>query len=136
MTFVDSGAWIALHSLRDQHHAEAFAIFSSLEQRKARLLTTDYVIDEAVTRLRYDAGHSVAVSFLDYIEDAEEVEIVTVATIDRNIFEEAKRLFRQYSSERLSLTDCTSFVVCQRHRISAAFAFDRHFPIMGITLLQ
>lgn len=68
MTFVDSGAWIALYSLRDQHHAKANAIFGSLEQQRARLLTTDYVIDETVTRFRYDAGHSAAVAFLDAIE--------------------------------------------------------------------
>jgi predicted nucleic acid-binding protein len=136
MTFVDSGAWIALYSLRDQHHAEAFAIFRSLEQQKARLLTTDFVIDETVTRLRYDASHSAAVVFLDAIEGAERKNTVTVVAIDRNSFEQAKRLFRQYSSERLSFTDCTSFVVCQSYGISAAFAFDRHFPIMGITLLQ
>ena len=136
MTFVDSGAWIALYSLRDQHHADAFAIFRSLEQQKARLLTTDYVIDETVTRLRYDASHSAAVVFLDAIEGAEKENTVTVVAIDRSSFQEAKRLFRQYSSEKLSFTDCTSFVVCQTYGISAAFAFDRHFPIMGIALIQ
>lgn len=39
-------------------------------------------------------------------------------------------------SERLSFTNCTSIVVCQRHGISVVFAFDQHFPIMGVTLLQ
>ena len=136
MIFVDSGAWIALYNLRDQHHADAFALFRSLEQQKAKLFTTDYVIDETITRIRYDVNHFAASTFLDFIEEAEEVEIVTVATIESTIFEEAKRLFRQYSSEKLSFTDCTSFVVCQRYGISAAFAFDRHFPIMGISLLQ
>ena len=136
MTFVDSGAWIALYSLRDQHHAKAFAIFNSLEQQKVRLFTTDYVIDETLTRLRYDAGHRAAVEFLDAIEGAEKKNTVKVVAIDEGFFEQAKRLFRQYSSEMLSFTDCTSFVVCQSLGISAAFAFDRHFPLMGISLLQ
>ncbi|MXZ21237.1 MAG: type II toxin-antitoxin system VapC family toxin [Caldilineaceae bacterium SB0665_bin_25] len=136
MTFVDSGAWIALYSLRDQHHAEAFAIFGSLEQQKARLLTTDYVIDETITRLRYDAGHAAAVVSLDAIEEAEKKNTVTVVAVDRSSFQESEGLFRQYSSEKLSFTDCTSFVVCKRYGISAAFAFDQHFPIMGISLLQ
>ena len=136
MTFVDSGAWIALYNLQDQHHAEAFAIFNSLKQQNVRLFTTDYVIDETATRLRYDAGHRAAVEFLDAIEGAEEENTVKVVAIDEGFFEQAKRLFRQYSSEKLSFTDCTSFVVCQTYGISAAFAFDRHFPIMGITLLQ
>ena len=77
-----------------------------------------------------------AVRFLDYIEGADAGSNVTVVTIDIDAFEQAKLLFRQYRSERLSFTDCTSFVVCKRYGISAAFAFDQHFPIMGITLLQ
>ena len=134
MIFVDSGAWIALFSRRDQFHTEARAVQDSLRQQRAKLLTTDYIIDETVTRLRYDAGFQAADSFFCTIERAEGTDDLVVATIDRPTFEQAKRLFRQYSSEKLSFTDCTSFVVCQTYGISAAF--DQHFPIMGITLLQ
>ena len=98
--------------------------------------TTDYVIDETVTRLRYDVSHPAAVEFIDAIEGAEEMSTVTLVAIDKAFFQEAKQISRQYSSETLSFTDCTSFVVCQNYGISAAFAFDQHFPIMGITLLQ
>lgn len=136
MTFVDTGAWIALFNVRDKYHADATAIYNSLQQQRERLYTTDYVIDETVTRLRYDVNHSAAVMFLNAIERAEVLNAVTTVAIDISSFEEAKRLFRQYSSEKLSFTDCTSFVVCQNHGIPVAFAFDQHFPIMGITLLQ
>ena len=136
MTFVDSGAWIALFNRRDQHHAEALATYTTLGRQRVRLYTTDYVIDETATRLRYDANHLAAIRFLDHIERSEEARTVTVVSIDGTVFQVAKRLFRQYSSERLSFTDCTSFVVCQSYEIQAAFAFDHHFPIMGITLLQ
>lgn len=94
------------------------------------------MLDETITRLSYDVSHLAAVAFLDYIQEAQELGIVTVTTADRESLEESGGLFRQYSSEKLSFTDCTSFVVCQHYGISAAFAFDQHFPIMGITLLQ
>ena len=136
MTFVDTGAWIALFNARDQYHAEARAIYYTLQQQRERLYSTDYVIDETVTRLRYDVNHSAAVDFLDAMEGAEEKGTVTVVAIDSSSFQEAKRHFRQYSSEKLSFTDCTSFVVCRLYGISAAFAFDHHFPIMGVALLQ
>ena len=136
MTFVDTGAWIALFNARDQYHEEARAIYYALQQQRERLYTTDYVIDETVTRLRYDVNHSAAIKFLDAVEGAEEKETVTVVAIDRSSFQEAKHHFRQYSSEKLSFTDCTSFVVCKRYGIASAFAFDYHFPIMGIALLQ
>ena len=136
MTFVDSGAWIALYNRRDQHHADAIGTFRVLEQKRSRFLTTDYVLDETKTRLRYDVNHLAAVAFLDYVQEAQELGIVTVATVDRESFQESEDLFRQYSSEKLSFTDCTSFVVCQKYGVAAACAFDRHFPIMGITLCQ
>ena len=136
MIFVDSGAWIALFNARDQHHTDARVIYSELGQQQTRILTTDYVIDESVTRLRYDVGYQAANHFLETIERAEGTNDLVVARIDGSAFEQAKRLFRQYSSEKLSFTDCTSFVLCQTYGISDAFAFDHHFPIMGITLRQ
>ncbi len=134
MIFVDTGAWIAILNRRDQHYQEAATIYNDLQQEQARLLTTDYVIDETITRLRYDTNHSLAVMFLDRIEFLVETGVLTIAQIDRDLFETAKALFRQYDSARLSFTDCTSFVVCEENSIAEAFAFDRHFPVMGINL--
>ena len=134
MIFVDSGAWIALSNQRDQNHNDAVTIYTDLKRQRARFLTTDYVVDETITRLRYDVSHSVAVKFLDFIERAEKIDGLTVMEIDKILLQEAKRLFRQYDSAKLSFTDCTSFAVCQKHNISETYAFDDHFAMMGITL--
>ncbi len=134
MTFVDSGAWIALLNRRDQHHDDATIILNNLVQQNIQLLTTDYVIDETVTWLRYRASHPVAVRFLDLIESSRATGVLTLLAIDRVLFQNAERLFRQYDTAKLSFTDCTSFVVCRRRNISEAFAFDQHFPMMSITL--
>ena len=134
MIFVDTGAWIAISNPRDQHHHEAVAIYNDLRHRETQLLTTDYVIDETITRLRYDENHRMAVLFLRHIEHLETVTDVVLVAIDNDLFEKAKALFRQYNSARLSFTDCTSFVVCHENNIREAFAFDQHFPMMGIDL--
>ena len=134
MIFVDTGGWIAILNRRDQHHQDAVTIFNTLQQQQMRLLTTDYVIDETATRLRYDTNHSIAVMFLTRIELLVETGVLTFVEVDKDVFEKAKALFRQYDSTRLSFTDCTSFVVCRENNISEAFAFDQHFPIMGINL--
>ena len=136
MIFVDTGGWIAILNRRDQHHQEAVTIFNKLQQQQMRLLTTDYIIDETVTRLRYDTNHSLAVMFLNRVELLVETGVLTIAEIDRDVFGKAKTLFRQYNSARLSFTDCTSFVVCHENNIREAFAFDQHFSIMGIHLLR
>ncbi len=136
MIFVDTGAWIALFNQRDQFHHDAVVVFNDLQQQRMRFLTTDYVIDETVTRLRYDTNHTLTVDFLNRIEFLEETEILTIAKIDKNVFEAAKGLFCQYDSVQLSFTDCTSFEICRVNNIREAFAFDQHFPIMGINLRQ
>jgi predicted nucleic acid-binding protein len=135
MIFVDSGAWIALLNRRDQHHDDAVVILNNLGRQNVQLLTTDYVIDETVTWLRYRVSHPVAVQFFDLIGSSRATGVLTLVAIDRFLFQEAERLFRQYNTARLSFTDCTSFAVCQQYKISEAFAFDRHFPMIGITLL-
>ena len=135
MIFVDSGAWIALLDRRDQYHSDAVAIYSDLIQQNTQLLTTDYVIDETATRLRYRVNHPIAVEFLDLIESSKATGALTVAAIDSTLFQEAEELFRQYDTARLSFTDCTSFAICQQHNISEAFAFDQHFGMMSIILL-
>ena len=134
MIFVDTGAWIAILNRRDQHHQEASAIYRNLQRQQIRLLTTDYVFDETVTRLRYDATHALAVMFLDRMDLLVETGVLTVVEINKDVFEKAKALFRQYDSARLSFTDCTSFVVCRKNNITEAFAFDQHFAMMGIDL--
>ena len=134
MIFVDSGAWIALVSQRDQHYNDAVTIFNDSVQQRTQFLTTDYVIDETVTRLRYKVNHSIAVQFLNLIESSKVTGRLTVTEIDSVLFQTADRLFRQYDTAELSFTDCTSFVVCRRRNISETFAFDQHFPMMGITL--
>ena len=134
MIFVDTGAWIAILNRKDQHHQDAVTIYNKLQQEAVHFLTTDYIIDETATRLRYDTNHSVAVMFLERIELLVETNILTLIEIDKDVFEKAIALFRQYDSARLSFTDCTSFVVCKENNISEAFAFDQHFFIMGIDL--
>lgn len=65
MIFVDTGAWIAIFNPRYQYHHESVAIYNDLRHREIKLLTTDYVIDETVTRLRYDENHHMAILFLN-----------------------------------------------------------------------
>ena len=134
MIFVDSGAWIALLDQRDQYHSDAVAILNDLEQQNLQILTTDYVIDETVTWLRYRVNHAIAIQFLGLIGSSRATSVLTLVAIDRILFREAEQLFRQYDTAKLSFTDCTSFVVCQQRNIAEAFAFDQHFPMMGITL--
>lgn len=132
MIFVDTGAWIALTDAADQYHQDAVRIYERLKRERARFTTTAYVINETVTRLRYDASHQMAIRFLDTMMQADQIGIVQIVHIDASLFQEAITLFRRYDTAVLSFTDCVSFAVCQQHGIQEAFAFDQHFTMMGI----
>lgn len=134
MIFVDTGAWIALTDRSDQYHADALRIYERIKQQRIRLLTTDYIIDETVTRLRYDSGHHTAVRFLDLISQAEQSNAVRRILITPAILQEAIALFRQYDTAILSLTDCTSFAICEHYKLKEVFGFDEHFLMRGIVL--
>ena len=136
MIFVDTGAWAAYFDRKDQHHEDALKIYDDLERQSVQFLTTDYVIGETATFIRYKAHHALAVKFLEHIERYESAGTLTVEKIDSTLFGEAKQIFRQYNSADLSFTDCTSFAVCRKYGIDQAFAFDQHFPMMSITLLK
>ncbi len=132
MIFVDTGAWIALTDRADQYHREATAIYARLKQQRERLVTTDYVLDEMMTRLRYDSGHHQALRFIDLITRAEKAGVLLRVLVNPAVFQAALTLFRQYDAVALSFTDCTSFVVCEQYQIREAFAFDQHFLLRGI----
>lgn len=134
MIFVDTGAWIALTDKSDQYHHQAVTRYNRLRHKKRRFLTTDYVFDETVTRLRYDAGHRFGVQFMELMNQSIERNILQFEIIDTSLFSGACDIFRMYDTAHLSFTDCTSFAVCRKYGISTAFAFDKHFTMMGISI--
>ncbi len=59
--FVDTSGWLALVLRNDQYHQSATAYYQLLRSNKMPLVTSDYVLDETLTRLRYDAGLQTAI---------------------------------------------------------------------------
>ena len=62
-TFADSSGWIAALNWRDRKHAEAVAALAELADRRERLITTDFVLDETYTVLLHEVGYGVTVRF-------------------------------------------------------------------------
>ncbi len=133
-SFVDAGGWISVLLTRDRFHTIGAAHFQNLIQSAARLVTTDFVLDEAVTRLRYDDGHRTAVAFLDLIHRAEANGILTVMRIDEDLWMKGEAIFRRFGDVGLSFTDCTSFALLREMPVDEVFGFDSHFEMMGFVL--
>ncbi len=122
---VDTGFFYAHAFAGDAHHREAVDFVS---QAPAPLVTTNFIFDELITILRYDFGHRVAVQYGKHLRDSSLCALIRLTPEDE---EAAWTLFCRYADQGFSFTDCTSFALMHRLRITEAAAFDAHFEIAG-----
>lgn len=127
--FVDTGAWYALVDCDDTDHRVAAAFLTA---NTIPLITTNFVYSETITLIRYRLGHGLALSFGQKLKESSFVRVVTVTPADE---ERAWDIFTKYRDQDFSFVDCTSFAFMERMKLSAAFAFDRHFRIMKCAVL-
>ncbi|NMB25230.1 MAG: PIN domain-containing protein [Firmicutes bacterium] len=132
--FVDTSGWLALILRNDQYHKDAAAYYQFLRSNQMPLVTSDYVLDETLTRLRYDAGLQTAITAKDILDKAKESNFLSMQWVDEAVSAKAWELFVRYQDQEISFTDCTSWSICQRLGIEEVFAFDRHFYLMGLTI--
>jgi predicted nucleic acid-binding protein len=129
--FVDTSGWIALVDRQDAHYADLAAEGRTLQDQRVRLITSDYVLDEALTHLRARLSHKVATDFGRLALSSTNVEIVRV---DEEVWAAAWEIFQAYSDKHWSFTDCTSFAIMRQRNLAQALAFDRHFIQAGFQL--
>lgn len=130
--FVDTSALYALVDKRDARNTAAREAVGVLVHAGRRLLTTDYVVAEAVNLANARGGSMVGRRVLDLIEQSAGIRVEWIG-IAR--FELTKAYFRKYADHHYSFTDCTSFVVMRELRIGDALTMDRHFVQAGFKTL-
>jgi len=126
--FVDTSAWLALNDKNDRYHNRAVAKSLEIKIQRIELITSEYIIDESITLIRYRVSHKAAVVFGDSIFNSNIVRIMDVTNEGRN---RAWEKFKQYDDKEFSFTDCTSFVLMKKMKLQKAFTFDEHFKRMG-----
>ncbi|SFQ11259.1 type II toxin-antitoxin system VapC family toxin [Salibacterium halotolerans] len=129
--FVDTSAFIALYQPKDQYHEQAVQIAERLEGY--RYLLSETVLNETYTLLRYKSGYQAAGHFLSTVIEYPDFDIVDMTDTLRK---ETMRLLEKYSDHRLSYCDAQSVAIMIDKKITHVFAFDHHFEIMGLSILQ
>jgi|ERR1051326_6726512 predicted nucleic acid-binding protein len=130
--FVDTSGLYALADHRDALRPLAKRQVASRTAAGARLVLTDYVVDEACTLAKARAGSYGAFRLLELIETSAGFCLEWVGP-DR--FEAAKAHFRKHADHDYSFTDCTSFVVMRELGLRDALTSDRHFTEAGFRAL-
>lgn len=130
MIFVDTGAFLARYLEKDQYHDRALRTWRRLEG-VARVVTSNFVLDELFTLLGRRASYAFAADRARHILSSEKLEILRP---DPETEIEAVDLFEKYADQRISFTDCVSFVLMRSHKIRQVFSFDRHFELAGFSM--
>lgn len=132
--FVDTSAWLALVYKNDKNHLKAVNSYKEILKIGYLVISTDYVLDETITRIRYDLGFEEAVQFIDQIKEAANNDFLRIERVEEKNFKKAVSLFKKYEDQLFSFTDCTSFIICRENNIKEVFAFDKDFLTMGFIL--
>jgi hypothetical protein len=133
--FIDTWAWFALTDHTSSEHELALLAMEDLRERQVSLLTTNFVLDEATTLIRYKLHHATAVAFRRMIRQLIADSLLQVVRITEAHEEEAGKVFEGYDDADLSFTDCASFTVMRELGLTEVFTGDEHFRMMGFVLI-
>jgi predicted nucleic acid-binding protein len=126
--FIDTGAFLARHLPKDQYHYLSIAFWDEIRKKGKICVTSNFILDETFTLLGCRSGYGFAAQRAKNIYASESLKIMRP---DRDDELKAIDCFEKYSEQRLSFTDCISFVLMQKKKIKRVFTFDHHFQLMG-----
>lgn len=119
--FVDTSVWYAAADTADRNNARAQEILSTGE----RLVTTDHVLVECCTLLRFRIHKAAAETFWDGLRGG----IARIESVGLADLHAAWAIGRAFPHQDFSLVDRTSFAVMERLGVERAASFDNDFAI-------
>lgn len=130
--FVDTGGWMACADAADPAHTACCAARDAALQAGQTLVTTDFVVDETLTLIRFRLGLAAAEAWWEQVDRSARLRW---ERIESDRFERARQLFFQDRDKDLSFTDCTSIAIMRELKLTQVLATDRHFRQMGFQVL-
>lgn len=130
--FVDTGGWMACADHADPAHAPCRTARDGALEAGQILITTDFVVDETLTLIRFRLGLRAANAWWHQIDGSARLRWERVES-DR--FERARSLFFHYRDKELSFTDCTSVAVMRELKLTTVLTTDHHFHQVGFDVL-
>lgn len=125
---VDSGAWIALRSRRDQHHAAADRAFRAAIEQHIPLVTTNLIVAEAHRLALFRAGYEPALRALQAIDASAAVSVHFATSGDHRA---AREWLERLAPRPVTYTDAVSFAVMAATKCTHVLGFDDDFAVAG-----
>ncbi len=122
---VDTSAYYALKDKDDALHPDAIRF---VKTNASPMATTNLIVIETLNLVKQRLGYQHAVEIGKKMFDPRIINVIKITDEDVS---EAWRIFQKYDDKGFSFTDCATFAVMERLRISSVFAFDEHFRQYG-----
>jgi predicted nucleic acid-binding protein len=129
--FIDTGAIIAHHLKRDQHHRLAVLAWKRIVRTREQCVTTNFILNEVFTYFSRHVNYVFAAERARNIYASRQFVVFRPQEEDEIV---ALEFFEKFADQQVSFTDCVSFVFMRKNKIRRAFAFDHHFALAGFTM--
>ena len=129
-------AWYALADKADADHELAQLTNDELLDAGHTFVTTNFVLGETLTLIRYNLHHVAAVKFRRTLDRLITARLVQFVRIGEDHEATAWRIFERYTDQEFSYTDCTSFAVMRALKLTHVFTGDSHFATMGFVVVS
>ena len=127
--FADTSALFSLLVRDDFMHIRAQLNFAHFARHNFQLVTSSFVLVEAIALLQRRVGLDAVRDFNGKISPLMEVVWVDADWHNRGML----RMLAQ-NQRNLSVVDCVSFEIMEAREITEAFTFDRHFVDNGFAI--
>ena len=135
--FVDTWGWLVLANDRDPAFGRVSHVRADAAGQRGEWVTTDYVLDETMTRLFAVAPFDEARRFSEGIFEASRRGLLDIEHVTPERFSAAWRLrIRYHDKPRISFTDLTSFVVMRELGLHDVLTGDAHFEQVGMGFVR
>ena len=135
--FVDTWGWLVLANDRDPAFGRVAQMRASAAGQGEAWVTTDYVLDETLTRLFSAMPFVKARRFSEGIFEASRQGLLDIEHVTPERFSRAWRLrLRYHDKPRISFTDLTSFAVMHELGLRHVITGDAHFEQVGMGFVR
>ena len=135
--YVDTWAWLVLANDRDPAYKSVTELRAAAAGRMGMWVTTDYVLDETLTRLFAATPFARARRFAEGIFQASSEGLLDIECVTPERFRAAWSLRLRYQDKpRISFTDFTSFVVMAELGIQRVITGNAHFEQVGMKFVR
>lgn len=135
--FIDTWGWIAIANREEPRRDEVLQFYQECRNRRMRIYTSDFVLDEVITLLFTRETFGYASQFLEGLLATAENGLPYVIHVTGERFAAAWELRKRYQDKpRISFTDLTSMAIMSELGIQQVLTEDAHFTHVGLGFVR